>query len=249
MVAGLIGAGLAAAIGGAWYLLSSGDDPPPPPSTSTSTSPSTSPGAADGFSVLPTPSIALAGGGDPAACGAVSPPTPVTRPTYSAPPTAGVTGGRYVASVKTSCGTFELELFADQAPKTVDNFVALSRDGFFIGVVFHRVIQGFMNQSGDPLGTGYGGPGYEFADEFDPALTFEGPGVLAMANSGADSNGSQFFVTVGPATHLNGLHAIFGHVVSGMDVVERINALPVDGEDRPLEPVYIESIIVRVEAP
>lgn len=121
-----------------------------------------------------------------------------------------------------SGGKFVVQLFADKAPLTVNNFVFLSREGFYNGITFHRVIDGFMAQGGDPTGTGTGGPGYTFADEFDSNLTFDKPGLLAMANSGPNTNGSQFFITFAPTEWLNGKHTIFGQVIEGMDVVNAI---------------------------
>lgn len=118
-------------------------------------------------------------------------------------------------------GEFVIQLFPDKAPLTVNNFVFLARDGYFDRVTFHRVLEGFMAQGGDPTGTGMGGPGYQFEDEISD-LTFDGEGILAMANSGADTNGSQFFITYAPTPHLNGLHTIFGKVIEGMDVVKSI---------------------------
>lgn len=118
-------------------------------------------------------------------------------------------------------GEFVIQLYADKAPITVNNFIFLAREGFYDGTTFHRVIEGFMAQGGDPTGTGAGGPGYEFQDEFSD-LTFDRPGLLAMANSGPNTNGSQFFITFAPAVHLNNLHTIFGIVVQGMDVVYSI---------------------------
>lgn len=119
-------------------------------------------------------------------------------------------------------GEFVIELFDDEAPITVNNFVTLARQGFYDGTTFHRVIDGFMAQGGDPTGTGSGGPGYSFADEFDSGLTFDRPGLLAMANSGPNTNGSQFFITFVETPHLNNLHTIFGEVTEGMDVVNGI---------------------------
>ena len=119
-------------------------------------------------------------------------------------------------------GEFRVELFDDQAPKTVNNFVYLARSGFYDGTTFHRVLDGFMAQGGDPTGTGSGGPGYLFEDEIDPSLTFDRAGLLAMANSGPNTNGSQFFITYDATPHLNGLHTIFGEVVEGMEVVNGI---------------------------
>jgi len=119
-------------------------------------------------------------------------------------------------------GEFVVLLFDDQAPKTVNNFVFLARNGFYDGTTFHRVLEGFMAQGGDPTGTGMGGPGYQFEDEISPDLSFDRAGLLAMANSGPNTNGSQFFITYVPTPHLNGLHTIFGEVVEGMEVVEGI---------------------------
>ncbi|MDQ2692864.1 MAG: peptidylprolyl isomerase [Chloroflexota bacterium] len=119
-------------------------------------------------------------------------------------------------------GEFVAELFADQAPVTVNNFVFLARQGYYDGTTFHRVLDGFMAQGGDPTGTGMGGPGYQFEDEFSDDLTFDRPGLLAMANSGPNTNGSQFFITYAPTPHLNGRHTIFGEVIEGMDVVNSI---------------------------
>jgi len=130
---------------------------------------------------------------------------------------------RYTAIMHTDKGDIQIELFAAQAPQTVNNFVALARDGFYNGTTFHRVIKGFMAQGGDPTGTGTGGPGYKWPDEPGGlALKHEGKGILSMANAGPNTNGSQFFITYGPTPHLNGKHAVFGRVTSGMDVAEAI---------------------------
>jgi cyclophilin family peptidyl-prolyl cis-trans isomerase len=126
---------------------------------------------------------------------------------------------RYTATIATDLGDIVIELFADKVPTTVNNFVFLAREGYYDGVTFHRVIGGFMAQTGDPTGTGSGGPGYKFGDEFHPALRHDGPGVLSMANAGPGTNGSQFFITHGPTPHLDGRHSVFGRVVEGMDVV------------------------------
>lgn len=126
---------------------------------------------------------------------------------------------RYTATMSTEAGDIVIELFADKAPRTVNSFVFLARDGFYDGTTFHRVIEGLMAQGGDPTGTGRGGPGYEFPDEFHPELRHNGPGVLAMANAGPDTNGSQFFITHVATPHLDDRHAVFGRVVDGMDVV------------------------------
>jgi len=137
-----------------------------------------------------------------------------------APPSGALdTSKAYAATFKTQRGDFTVELYADRAPKTVENFVNLARAGFYDGTTFHRVIPGFMAQGGDPTGTGTGGPGYQFDDEFHPSLRHEGAGVLSMANAGAGTNGSQFFITYGPTPHLDNRHSVFGKVTDGMDVV------------------------------
>ncbi len=163
---------------------------------------------------------------------------------YDSPPSMSIEpSANYTATIKTNCGAISLELLADKAPITVNNFVFLAKDGFYDGVVFHRVIPDFMIQGGDPTGTGSGGPGYRFQDEFDPSVTFAKSGVLAMANAGPGTNGSQFFITLAPTPHLNGAHTIFGRVVQGQDVVEAIVATRGPG-DRPKEPVVIETIAI-----
>ncbi len=137
----------------------------------------------------------------------------------AAPPMSIDVNKQYLATFKMeNDGEFVVELFADKAPVTVNNFVFLARNGYYDGTTFHRVLDGFMAQGGDPSGTGMGGPGYQFEDEISD-LTFDRPGLLAMANAGANTNGSQFFITYAPTPHLNGLHTIFGEVVEGMDVV------------------------------
>jgi cyclophilin family peptidyl-prolyl cis-trans isomerase len=145
------------------------------------------------------------------------------------------------ATLTTNRGAIGLELFADDAPKTVDNFVKLSKDGFYDGVIFHRVIEDFMIQGGDPTGTGTGGPGYQFEDEHNQHSVERG--VLAMANAGPNTNGSQFFiVTAGACPWLDGKHTVFGRVTSGMDVVDEINSTDTDRRDRPVDEVRIESV-------
>ena len=142
---------------------------------------------------------------------------------WSAPPAMTIDPAReYLATVKMEKGgEFVIQLSADKAPITVNNFVFLAREGYYDGVTFHRVLEGFMAQGGDPTGTGGGGPGYEFANE-DSDLLFDKAGVVAMANAGRDTNGSQFFITFGPQPRLNGGYTIFGQVISGMDVVNQI---------------------------
>ena len=145
-------------------------------------------------------------------------------PDRLAPPTGAAldTSKSYAARLKTQRGDIVVELYADRAPLTVENFVNLARAGFYDGTTFHRVIRGFMAQGGDPTGTGTGGPGYQFGDEFHPSLRHDGPGVLSMANAGPGTNGSQFFITHGPTPHLDNKHSVFGRVTAGMDVVRAI---------------------------
>ena len=145
------------------------------------------------------------------------------------------------ATLHTSAGPVEVELFDDAAPKTVENFRKLAGDGFYDGLVFHRVIRGFMIQGGCPEGTGTGGPGYTFEDEFNDHKVVRG--ALAMANSGPNTNGSQFFiVTTDEAPWLDGKHTVFGEVGGGMDVVDAIEGTPTDDRDRPREPQTIERV-------
>ena len=147
------------------------------------------------------------------------------------------------ATLNTNHGAIEVELFDDDAPKTVENFVKLARDGFYDGVVFHRIIRDFMIQGGDPTGTGRGGPGYTFDDEFNDHKVVRG--ALAMANAGPNTNGSQFFiVTTESAPWLDGKHTVFGRVTNGMDVVDEIEGVATDANDRPREDVVIESVSV-----
>lgn len=164
------------------------------------------------------------------------------------------------ATLRTSYGQIVVRLFPGHAPETVRNFTDLAegrrqwtdpRTGrktaasLYEGTVFHRVIPDFMIQGGDPLGTGTGGPGYRFADEIHPSLSFDRPYLLAMANAGPGTNGSQFFITVAPAPWLNGKHTIFGEVVQGGDVVDRISRVKTAGQDRPAEDVVLESVTVE----
>lgn len=164
------------------------------------------------------------------------------------------------AVIYTSMGNIVCRLFEDKAPKTVANFAGLAtgkkawidpttgkpkHSPLYSGTTFHRVIPDFMIQGGDPAGDGTGGPGYEFNDEIDQNFSFDHPGVLAMANHGLDTNGSQFFITVGPATHLNGHYSVFGEVVSGQDVANAISNVPRNEDDKPLTPVKILRIMIR----
>lgn len=157
------------------------------------------------------------------------------------------------AVFKTSMGDFEIELYPKEAPETVWNFVNLaegrqqtSKEGpFYNGIIFHRVIRGFMIQGGDPEGSGRGGPGYRFGDEFSPNRRHDSEGVLSMANAGPGTNGSQFFITLGPTPHLDNRHTVFGKVVKGMDVVKKIGDTPVAMADRPKTDVVINSVEIK----
>jgi len=161
-----------------------------------------------------------------AACGAVpvdEEPTPAPK-SWDNPPAMTIDLNKtYVATFKTENGEIRIELYAKQAPKTVNSFVFLARAGYYDNTTFHRVLAGFMVQGGDLSGTGSGGPGYRFEDEIDSSLVFDGPGILAMANSGPNTNGSQFFITLAPTPWLNGIHTIFGKVVEGMEVLSSIS--------------------------
>ena len=165
-----------------------------------------------------------------------------------------------LAHFATSEGNFTIRLFADKAPNTVANFTGLaegskewtdpksgqkSKRPFYNGLIFHRVIADFMIQGGDPLGTGTGGPGYRFADEFDPKLRHDKPGILSMANAGPGTNGSQFFITLVPTPWLDNKHSVFGEVVEGMDVVQKIGGTPTGVNDRPVKPIAIESVTIE----
>lgn len=144
----------------------------------------------------------------------------------------------------TNKGVFVAEMFEDKAPLTTKNFIELVEKGFYDGIIFHRVIDGFMIQGGDPTGTGMGGPGYKIKDEFGEGLKHDDEGILSMANAGPNTGGSQFFITLAPTPWLNGHHAIFGKVVEGMDVVRLIGVVPTDFRDRPSEAVTMEKVEV-----
>jgi cyclophilin family peptidyl-prolyl cis-trans isomerase len=149
----------------------------------------------------------------------------------------------YTATIKTDKGDIVIDLFASKTPNTVNNFVFLARQGFYDGTIFHRVIANFMVQGGDPTGTGMGGPGYKFKDEFDPSLKHNKPGILSMANAGPGTNGSQFFITHVPTPWLDGKHSVFGEVKEGMDVV---NAIPPRDPQRPEYPgIKIQSVEIK----
>jgi len=164
------------------------------------------------------------------------------------------------AIIETNMGTIKAELFPDKAPKTVENFVELAegtkmwthpmtgrkiRKPFYDGLIFHRVIANFMIQGGDPLGTGTGNPGYQFEDEIVPDLKFDKPGVVAMANAGPNTNASQFFITVSPQMRLNGKYTIFGQVVEGMNVVNKISRVPTGPNDKPTKAVIMRKVTIE----
>ncbi|MGD8963084.1 MAG: peptidylprolyl isomerase [Desulfobacterales bacterium] len=160
---------------------------------------------------------------------------------------------RPIAIFETSLGNFEVELYAKECPQTVWNFINLAEgrqetdreSNFYDGLTFHRVIDGFVIQGGCPQGNGMGGPGYQFADEFDAGLRHTGEGVLSMANAGPNTNGSQFFITLAPTPHLDDRHAVFGKVIKGIDVVQKIGSVQTGPNDRPVEPVIINSVKIR----
>ncbi len=146
--------------------------------------------------------------------------------------------------IQTTKGTIEAELFSEQAPKTVANFMTLAKKGFYDGIIFHRVIPDFMVQTGDPTGTGRGGPGYTFQDEFSPELKHDKPGVFSMANSGPNTNGSQFFITEAPTPWLDKRHSVFGRVTGGQEIVHSIAKAPRDSDDKPIETITMKKIII-----
>jgi peptidyl-prolyl cis-trans isomerase A (cyclophilin A) len=164
------------------------------------------------------------------------------------------------AKFETTEGNFTVRLYEDEAPKTVENFIGLAegtkewidprsnkrvKQPYYDGVIFHRVIEGFMIQGGDPLGQGIGGPGYNFADEFHPKLRHSKPGILSMANRGPNTNGGQFFITLAPTPHLDDRHSVFGEVVEGMDVVKKIGSTATGDRDRPLKDIAIQAITIE----
>ncbi|WP_315373611.1 peptidylprolyl isomerase [uncultured Selenomonas sp.] len=152
-----------------------------------------------------------------------------------------------IAVFETNHGTFEIELFEDKAPITVKNFIDLAEKGFYNGLIFHRVIDGFMIQGGDPNGMGTGGPGYTIPDEFHKDLKHDSEGVLSMANAGPNTGGSQFFITLAATPWLDGHHSVFGKVVKGMDVVREIGKVDTDFQDKPLAKVVMEKVTIRRE--
>ena len=149
-----------------------------------------------------------------------------------------------IVEFNTSKGNFRIELFNDKAPITTDNFIKLINEGFYDGLIFHRIITGFIIQGGCPQGTGTGGPGYTIKDEFHPDLKHNSPGILSMANAGPNTGGSQFFITLAPTPWLDGHHAVFGKVKEGMDVVDAISKVKTGRNDKPLENVVINKVTI-----
>ena len=151
---------------------------------------------------------------------------------------------KHTATFKTNMGDMLVELYSDKAPKTVENFVKLAEKGFYNGTIFHRVIPDFMIQGGDPEGTGRGGPGYKFADEFHPDLRHNAPGMLSMANSGPNTNGSQFFITEVPTPFLDDRHTVFGKVIKNVELVPKITGVKRDGQDKPLKDIVLLEVVI-----
>lgn len=147
---------------------------------------------------------------------------------------------------ETNMGNFQVEMFEDKAPITTKNFIDLVEKGFYNGVIFHRVIDGFMIQGGDPTGTGMGGPGYQIPDEFNKELRHTEEGILSMANAGPNTGGSQFFITLAATPWLDGRHAVFGKVVEGMDVIKKIGSCQTGPQDRPVKEVVMEKVNVAI---
>ena len=150
--------------------------------------------------------------------------------------------------VETNLGSMTIEMYEKRAPITAANFLKLVDEGYFNGIIFHRIIAGFMIQGGDPTGTGRGGPGYAIEDEFHPELRHTGIGILSMANSGPNTGGSQFFITLGPTAHLDNRHAVFGKVVEGLDILKAIGSVETGGADRPVEDVVMEKVSRKKKA-
>ncbi|MGH2830884.1 MAG: peptidylprolyl isomerase [Vicinamibacterales bacterium] len=205
---------------------------------------------ANGKDVKPTakPSISnTPSTGAGAACGGAPRGAYTGKQYKAAPPMKIDVKKTYTAVLKTSCGDITIALSPKTAPKTVNNFVFLAQQKFYDNTLFHRVIPDFMMQGGDPQGTGSGGPGYKFADETKPTDRMDKAGILAMANSGPNTNGSQFFITHKPATHLSGKHTIFGTVTKGLNVVDKIVKLPRDERDKPNQDVVLYSVTITVK--
>jgi cyclophilin family peptidyl-prolyl cis-trans isomerase len=166
-----------------------------------------------------------------------------------APQKAAAPRADHYAVIHTNMGNITLQLYDSKAPVTTENFEKLANDGFYVGTIFHRVIPGFMIQGGDPQGNGTGGPGYKIKDEFAEGLNFDQPGVLAMANSGPNTGGSQFFITVAPTPWLKGKHAIFGQVIDGADVVVKISQAERDSQDKPLQEIQVQKVDILTDRP
>ncbi len=186
------------------------------------------------------PFVASCGAGTPAPQPSPEPTPPAKKKTYSAPPSMMIdTNKNYTAIIETEKGNLVLELFAKDVPITVNNFVFLSREGFYDGSTFHRIIPGFMAQGGDPTGTGRGGPGYRFEDEFTTHK--HEVGALSMANAGPDTNGSQFFITYVPVHQLDGKHSVFGQLTKGMDVLKKLTP-----RDPSQNPNFVGDKVIRI---
>ena len=166
--------------------------------------------------------------------------TQTTEPTQAVPETEGE--GVVKIKIQTTLGDIHADLYSKEVPKTVENFVTLARKNFYDGIIFHRVIPGFMIQTGDPTGTGSGGPGYEFNDEFSKNLRHDKKGVLSMANAGPNTNGSQFFITLAATPWLDNRHSVFGQVTQGFEVVEKIVSAPRNAQDKPLEKIEMTRV-------
>lgn len=188
------------------------------------------------FGVLALLALAAAG------CGQGPAPAPAPSPGKA---TQGTAAEKTYAKFETSKGNFTVQLFTERAPLTTKNFIQLAQKGFYDGIVFHRVIDGFMIQGGDPSGNGTGGPGYTIKDEIHPDLRHDGQGILSMANAGPNTGGSQFFITLDKTDWLNGKHAVFGKVTEGMDIVKAIGKAPVGSQDRPKENIVIRKVTIE----
>ena len=220
----------------------------PPPSAAGSSSTSPPPSAAGSSSTSPPPSTSVSNptaSSDPVK-GLVDVGGVLITQYSKAPPMSIDPMAKYSAVIRTSEGDMEFELFAERSPITVNNFIFLANDGFYDNMIFHRVIPNFMIQGGDPTGTGMRGPGYKFQDELAASLIFNEPGKLAMANSGPNTNGSQFFVTTVPTPHLNGLHTIFGRLTQGQQVADTISMADTIAANRPQEPIVILGINITL---
>lgn len=174
-----------------------------------------------------------------------SPTTPTPPVTPDSTPKQTITKKNSVAKFETSKGDFKIELFEDKAPITTKNFTDLVNKKFYDGQIFHRIIDGFMIQGGDPKGNGTGGPGYKIPDEFHPDLKHDAAGILSMANAGPNTGGSQFFITLAPTPHLDKKHAVFGKVIEGLDVVKTIGKVKTGSMDKPVEDVVIKKITIE----